>query len=374
VRSFVGRPGVYLDHAATVPLREEVRASMVETLGLSGNPSSVHTHGRNARAVVEEARASVARLGGVSADRVVFTSGATEANGTALRGFPDRPLLVSAIEHDSALVHAVPEARIPVDRRGLVDLDALEGRLARLDRPALVSVMLVNNETGVIQPIAAVAKLVHDAGGLLHVDAAQAPGRVSVSMDQLGADLLTLSAHKIGGPTGVGALLSGDGIEPRPLIAGGGQQRGRRAGTENVVGIVGFGRAAGLIDGAEDARLVPLREALEARSRAEWNDVLILGEGAPRVGAILSLAVPGVWAETAVAAMDLEGFSIGAGSACSSGRVRPSHVARAMGLDDEAAARVLRVSLGRTTTIEEVERFVETFVVWARRTRGGGRG
>jgi len=364
-------PGVYLDHAATTPLRDEVARSMVEVLSLLGNPSSVHFHGRSARAVVEEARASVARSAGVSADRVVFTSGATEANGTALRGFPDLPLLVSAIEHDSVLVHA--GARVPVDRRGLIDLDALGERLVALGRPALVSVMIVNNETGVIQPIPVIAKLVHEAGGLLHVDAAQAPGRVSFTMDGLGADLLTLSAHKIGGPTGVGALVLGDGIEPKPLIAGGGQQRGRRAGTENVVGVVGFGRAAGLVDPAEDARLVPLREGLEARLRALWNDVLILGADAPRVGAIVSFAAPEARAETAVVAMDLAGFSIGAGSACSSGRVRPSHVASAMGLDDEAAARVIRVSLGRTTTIEEVERFAETFIAWARRTRGGAR-
>lgn len=337
----------YLDHNATTPLRPEAASAMAAVLGRVGNPSSVHAAGRAARADVERARERVAALVNAAPEEVVFTSGGTEANNLALRG-TGRPVVVSAIEHDSVL-HAVEAPLVvPVTSAGIVDLAAL-GEM--MPQGALVSVMLANNETGVLQPVAEAAALVHAKGGLLHVDAVQAAGKIPVDMRALGADLMTLSAHKLGGPQGAGALVAR--AEVAAQLRGGGQERGRRAGTENVPGIVGFGAAARLHE--EYARLAELRDALEAELAGE---AVFFGREAARLPTTTCLALPGVPAETQVIALDLAGVMVSAGAACSSGKVRPSHVLTAMGVGAELAASAIRVSFGWTSSAADVEAFV----------------
>lgn len=267
------------------------------------------------------------------------------------------------------LANAPAAPRIPVDGDGVVDPDALDRTLAGMPAPALVSVMLVNNETGVIQPVAEIARLVHGRGALLHVDAVQGAGRLTLDMRALGADLLTLSAHKIGGPPGVGALVLADGLDPDPLLHGGGQERRRRAGTENLPGIVGFGVAAGLAgaDVERAADLAALRDGLEAAVRRACPTVRIMGAGAPRVASLACLALPGVPGETQVMALDLAGIAVSAGAACSSGKVTPSHVLAAMGADAATAASAIRVSLGWSTTAADLERFIAAWTGMAHR-------
>jgi len=354
---------VYLDYNASAPMPECVARAMCDAARLAGNPSSVHGYGRAARAVLETARREVAALVGARARDVIFTGGATEANFLALRGCGRRRILVSAIEHASVLDAAPEAARIPVRADGVVDLDALGRMLAAAAEPALVSVMLANNETGIIQPIAAVAALAADAGALLHCDAVQGPGRIPVDISALGADFLTLSAHKFGGPKGVGALALRAGVEVAAVAAGGGQERGRRGGTENVPGIAGFGAAArhamSLLDRAGE--LAALRDRLEAGIRARTPDVMILGADAPRLPNTSCFALPGLAAETQVMALDLAGFAVSAGSACSSGKVQASHVLHAMGADDRLAGSAIRVSLGTDTTGADIDAFVEAW-------------
>lgn len=354
---------VYLDYNASAPMPECVARAMTEAMQQAGNPSSVHGYGRVSRAVLEAARRDVAALVGTRPQDVIFTSGATEANLLALRGCGRRRTLVSAIEHVSVL-DAAPEAeRIPVRADGVVDLDALGRMLAAAAEPALVSVMLANNETGVIQPIAAVARLAADAGALLHCDAVQGPGRIPVDIGAFGTDFLTLSAHKFGGPKGVGALVLREGVDVAAVTTGGGQERGRRGGTENLPGIAGFGAAArhaiALLDRA--AGITALRDHLEAGILARTPDVVIFGADAPRLPNTSCFALPGLAAETQVMALDLAGFAVSAGSACSSGKVQASHVLRAMGADDRLAGCAIRVSLGPDTTEAEIDAFVEAW-------------
>ncbi|KAA0680992.1 cysteine desulfurase family protein [Roseomonas genomospecies 6] len=364
---------VYLDHNASAPLKPAVKAAMIQAMDLAGNPSSVHGFGRAVRRAVEEARAQVAALAGARPAQAVFTGSGTEANNLALRGFPGRRVVTSAIEHDSVL-EAVPGAarcpgRIPVDRNGVVDLAALDRLLADGDGPALVSLMLANNETGVIQPVAEAARIAHAHGALLHCDAVQAAGRLPLNLKELGADLLTLSAHKIGGPAGVGALILADGLEVEALVRGGGQEKRRRAGTENVVGIAGFGAAARLAreELPDTARLTALRDELEALALAAVPGARVMGAGAPRVGNTSNLLLPGVAGETQVMALDLAGVAVSAGSACSSGKVKPSHVLAAMGEDHSDAACAIRVSLGWDSGREAVERFAAAYAAMAGR-------
>lgn len=366
---------VYLDHNASAPLKPAVKAAMVQALDLVGNPSSVHGFGRAVRRAVEDARARVAALAGVRPAQVFFTGSGTEANNLALRGFPGRRAVVSAIEHESVLA-AVPAAladapRIPVDGDGVADLSALDRILGEGEGPALVSLMLVNNETGVIQPVAAAAAIAHAHGALLHCDAIQAAGRLPLDLAALGADLLTLSAHKIGGPAGAGALVIAEGLEPEALIRGGGQEKRRRAGTENVVGLVGFGAAARLAleELPEAGRLTRLRDALEARVRDAVPEALVMGGAVGRVGNTSCLLLPGVPGETQVMALDLAGVAVSAGSACSSGTVKPSHVLAAMGQPTDAAASAIRVSLGWDSDAAAVDRFVAAYAALAQRRR-----
>ena len=358
----------YFDWNATAPLRPEARAAMVSTLELTGNASSVHAEGRAARRLVEQAREQVAALAGAEAKNVIFTSGATEANMLALtsaieiggrKSLRDR-LFVSAIEHPSVRsggrFPAEQVEELPVTGAGVLDLHALRSAIARAERP-LVSVMLANNETGVIQPIRQIADIVHSANGVLHVDAVQGPGRIDCRIGELGADLMSLSAHKLGGPQGAGALVSrGDVHIAEPLIKGGGQERSLRAGTENVAAIAGFGAAAAIAaKQADAARMAGLRDRVEAGIKAALPDAVIFGQNAPRLPNTTLFTVPGMKAETAIIAFDLNGIAVSSGSACSSGKVQASHVLAAMGVEPILAQGAVRVSLGWSTTEREIE-------------------
>jgi cysteine desulfurase len=359
---------VYLDWNATTPLRPEARQAMAAAWEVAGNPSSVHAEGRQARRLVEDARAAVSAAVGARPQDVVFTSGGTEANALALTpglrrgaGEPLRRLLVSAIEHTSVLSGGrfLPEAigSIQVNGSGMIDIDHLR-RLVATGQPALVSVMLANNETGALQPVGEVADIVHEAGGLLHVDAIQALGKIPFDIKVMKADLVTLSAHKIGGPKGVGALvLAEDAQGLEPLLRGGGQELGRRAGTENVAGIAAFGAAvraamAGLEGDA--ARLRGLRDRLEAGLK-QTPDMIVFSEEVPRLPNTTLFTVPGLKAETAVIGFDLGGIAVSSGSACSSGKVQPSHVLEAMGVGKELAQGAVRLSLGWSTTETDID-------------------
>jgi cysteine desulfurase len=359
---------VYLDWNATTPLRPEARQAMAAAWDMAGNPSSVHAEGRQARRLVEDARAAVAAAVGARPQDVVFTSGGTEANALALTpglrrgaGEPVRRLLVSAIEHTSVLSGGrfSPEAitTIAITGSGLVDVDHLRGLLAD-GPPALVSVMLANNETGALQPVGEVADIVREAGGLLHVDAIQALGKIPFDIKSMKADLVTLSAHKIGGPKGIGALVLADeaqGLEP--LLRGGGQELGRRAGTENVAGIAAFGAAVRVSMAAlqgDAARLQALRERLE-KGLQQTPGMIVFSEGTPRLPNTTLFTVPGLKAETAVIGFDLGGIAVSSGSACSSGKVQPSHVLAAMGVGRELAQGAVRLSLGWSTSEADID-------------------
>ncbi len=359
----------YLDWNATAPLRPQARAATVAALDVIGNPSSVHAEGRAARSIVEAARESVAVLVGAEPRHVVFTASGTEANMLALSpqtGGRWQRLLVSAIEHPSVRSGGrFPAAEaVAATASGLIDLADLARRLSAGPAP-LVSLMLANNETGVVQPVAEAARLVHAAGGLIHVDAVQAAGRIACDINALGADLLTLSGHKIGGPKGAGALVKGGALDLDPLVTGGGQERGERAGTENVAAIAGFGAAAGAAEAhpvAESARMRGLRDRLEAGLRAATPEAIIFGAEAERLPNTTLFTISGLKAETAVILFDLEGVAVSSGAACSSGKVQPSHVLEAMGVSPQLSRGAVRVSLGPTTTQDDIERFLTAWI------------
>jgi cysteine desulfurase len=358
----------YLDWNATAPLRPQAREAVVAALDVLGNPSSVHAEGRAARRLIDEARRHVATLVGAEPADVVFTSGGTEANAMALCPTSGADaLLVSDIEHPSVLAGgrfaAEKIAFVPVSADGVVDLTGLERQLAvlaREGRRGLVSLMHANNETGVVQPVAEAAAIVHAAGGLLHVDAVQTAGRIPCDIKALGADLLTISGHKLGGPKGVGALVRRSGVDwPAPLIKGGGQERGIRAGTENVAAVAGFGAAAAAEDlAAEGRRLAALRDHLETELTAASPQTVVFGTGVARLPNTTLFALPGVKAETAVIGLDLAGVAVSSGAACSSGKVAASHVLAAMGVPGPLARGAVRVSLGYSTQEADIERFL----------------
>jgi cysteine desulfurase len=365
---------VYLDWNATTPLRPEAREAMAAAWEILGNPSSVHAEGRQARRLVEEARGTIAGALGALPRSVVFTSGGTEANALALTpglrrgsGLPVERLVVSAIEHTSVLAggrfSAAGISMVGVMRSGLLDLDRLPATLEG-GPPTLVSVMLANNETGAMQPVKEAAEIVHAAGGLLHVDAIQAFGKIPFDINMINADIVTVSAHKIGGPKGVGALVQAEGLSgPEPLLRGGGQERGHRAGTENVAGIAGFGAAVKATMDAVDGdaiRLETLRNRLESGLR-QTPGVVVFSEEAPRLPNTTLFTVPGLKAETAVIGFDLAGIAVSSGSACSSGKVQPSHVLKAMGFGPELAQGAVRLSLGWSTSGADIDRCLETW-------------
>jgi cysteine desulfurase len=361
----------YLDHNATAPLRDTSRLAAERAFALGGNASSVHAAGRAARALIEDARGQVAALAGVTPAEVVFTSGATEANMLALWGAVQGAadslekggaritrLFVSAIEHPSVLANAAAIAdrfaglrleTIPVTSSGVADMEALKTGLREGKGRALIALMAANNETGVIQPVAEAAALAAETGALLMVDAVQAAGRIPLPR----ADYLTLSAHKIGGPQGCGALILRSGVPFTSPMAGGGQERGLRAGTENVPGIAGFGAAAAIA--ATEAAAPALRDRFEALLREIAPDVVVFGARAPRLANTSYFALPGIAAETALMALDLDGVMLSSGSACSSGKVKRSHVLAAMVVNDDVAACALRASFGWNSTEADVE-------------------
>lgn len=365
---------VYLDHNASSPLRPQVREALVDVLEKAANASSVYEEGRKAKGLIERARELVAQLIGADSKAVTFTGGGSEANATILqpsinvKGKPltlDR-LLVSSVEHDSVVkggrFSAEQIEKIPVDANGLVDLDWLGARLEQLaavDERVLVAVMLANNETGVLQPVQQVGALVAEHGGYFLCDAVQAPGKLSIDINEIGAHFLTLSAHKIGGPQGVGAIVRrSDAYSFQPLIRGGGQEAYGRAGTENVIGIHGFGVAAELAaSDRESDRLTSMRDVLEAG----LEDVTIIGNKVPRLPNTSCIAMPGIPAETMLISMDLQGFAISSGSACSSGKVGTSHVLAAMGIEENTARSALRISLGWNTEDVHIKEFVKAF-------------
>jgi cysteine desulfurase len=381
---------VYLDYNASAPLRPEARAATLEALDVLGNPSSIHAEGRRARAIVEEARRAVAALAGVEPRRVVFVSGGTEAANLALtpaiqapeRKTPLTRLIMSAGEHPCVLRghRFAPEATTiaPSQADGRLDLDALAELLAGGEGAPMLALQGANNETGVLQPVAEAAALVHAAGGVVVCDGVQLPGRISLAAATSGADFLFLSAHKLGGPKGAGALIAmrPDLSIEAPLLRGGGQERGARAGTENVAAIAGFGAAARLAAAEaepEARRLAALRDRLAQRLCESAPEAVVFGAAAPRLPNTLAFAAPGAAAATLLIALDLAGVAVSSGSACSSGKVTPSHVLAGMGIEPELAAGALRVSFGWASRDEDVDRFVAAFgeaLAGLRRRRG----
>ena len=360
---------IYLDHNATAPLLAVARAAMVAALDLPGNASSVHAEGRAARAAIEQARGQVAALMGVRPRDITFTSGGTEAANLVLSpalsdgGKPLTRLFVAAGEHACVLQgHRFPAEAVtivPLKADGQIDLAALKSLLAKAEgERVLLALQVANNETGVIQPVAEAAALIHEAGGLVVCDAVQAAGRIPLK--GLGADALFISAHKIGGPKGMGALAFANirlHLTGAALVKGGGQEKGLRAGTENIAGIVGFGAAAEAASKAGMSGLTALRDRLEADVAKRLPDAVFFGQGASRLAQTSAFAVPGVAAETLLIALDLAGFAVSSGSACSSGKVQPSHVLLSMGVEPDLAKGALRVSLG----LDNVERDIAAF-------------
>jgi cysteine desulfurase len=359
----------YLDHNATSPLRPEAREAVLAALDLHGNPSSVHAEGRQARAVIEQAREQVAALVGARPGEVVLLSGGTEANNAILWAWWDA-LVPSSIEHDSVLEPAKAcGARlriVPARADGLVDVAAFEALLAREGKAlgrALVSVQLANNETGAVQPVAQIAELARACGLAMHTDAVQAAGKIAVDFEALGVDFMTLSAHKLGGPKGVGALILREGSRLEPFLRGGGQEMRMRAGTENVAGIVGFGAAAEAAarDLPKSTPLAQLRDRLEREVLALTPEAVSIAGGVERLPNTSCIALPGANAETLVIALDLAGVAVSAGAACSSGKVKQSHVLTAMGMPADITGSAVRVSLGWDTRDADIEAFLRAW-------------
>ena len=379
----------YLDHNSTSPLRPESLSAVTHALTVGGNAASVHARGRAARAIVEDARAKVAELARAKADQVIFTSGATEANNLALFGAVEGSLaedqtritrvFVSAIEHSSVLATAdrlaerfawVRVSRLAVMADGVIDLEGLRVALREGKGRALVAVMAANNETGVIQPLAEVSKLVREANGLLLVDAVPAAGKID--LDFALCDYMTLSGHKLGGPIGCGALVVREDAPLQPQLVGGAHQKGRRAGTENLSGIAGFGAAAhSAADGeGERARIAHLRDHFESGLKQAIPETVVFGMKAPRLCSTCCFAIPGLTSETAMIGLDLDGVMVSSGSTCSSGKVKVSHVLAAMGVEEKLAACALRISFGWSSTMEDVNAAIASLIKLRGRARG----
>ncbi|QQG36878.1 MAG: cysteine desulfurase [Micavibrio aeruginosavorus] len=356
---------VYLDYNASAPIRPDVADLMRTLMAKPGNASSIHSFGREARHHVEGAREQIAKLADTHANYVTFTSGATEANNAVLKHFSGRRVLVSAIEHPSVLESAPQAEKIPVTRDGVIDIEKLEELLSG-EVPALVSVMLVNNETGVIQPVEEVARLARQRcpGVHIHTDAAQAAGKIPFAFAALGVDYLSLSAHKMSGPQGVGALLCAPGAEPVPFLHGGGQEKRQRAGTENVAGIAGFGLAADIALNHLDsfAQLSRWRDDLEKTLREAAPEITIFGQDAARVANTSKIGLPGIPANTQLMNLDIEGIAVSSGSACSSGTIKPSHVLQAMGAPEHLCSHALRISAGWATKESDFKRLAEVWL------------
>lgn len=358
------KTSIYMDCNATMPIKPGVVSVMSAVLGETGNASSIHRHGRMARKHIETARSQVASLIQTNPAYVFFTSGATESNNIVLKSFSGQRVLISAIEHPSVTESAPGAEKIPVNAEGIVDLAALEKMLQQA--PALVSIMLVNNETGIIQPIAEIVRLIRKISPTtqIHTDAVQAAGRISIDFSALQVDFMSLSAHKMGGPQGAGALIMAPGAKIEKLLHGGGQEKRQRAGTENIAAAAGFGKAAELAitDMEQFQSLAAFRDKIEEKLLAAEPRLKIYGRTALRVSNTTQLALPGIAAETQLMALDLAGVSVSSGSACSSGTVKTSHVLQAMGVADQDAMGALRISLGWHTTKEEIDAFIAAWL------------
>ena len=361
---------IYLDYNATAPMRPEVLEAMVPACELPLNASSVHSVGRKAKRLLEDAREFIAGELSCFPAEVVFTASGTEANNMALRAFPDRPLLVSATEHASVRETArrLGGDVLRVGQNGVLDLDQLESKLKALGEPALVSVIAANNETGVMQPLRQIAEIVHRYGGLFHADAVQLTGKAPLDVGQLGVDMMTISAHKMGGPIGVGALIVRQDVPIRSLIYGGNQEHNRRAGTENIKLIIGFAKA---LEVAKEDDWMPRAQAgmqtLKARLREALPQVVFAGEHAETLPNVLCMMTPGLSSETQLMHLDLAGICASAGSACSSGRIAPSPVLKAMGYSDAVAGSAIRLSIGWNSKAEELEQFAEIWLEFAKK-------
>jgi len=357
---------IYFDYNATGIPKRGVIDAVAEAMSHVGNPSSVHGAGRAARLRVDDARASIAALINTSPQNIIFTGCGTEANNMALRGTAAASIIHSVIEHEATVEAATatgkPVYHVAVDAHGVVDMAALVKALATAPSPALVSIMLANNETGVIQPIADIAKAAHEFGALVHTDAIQAVSKIPVDFSALGVDMMSIAAHKMGGPQGIGALIVRPGIDVNAFLVGGGQERGRRSGTENVAGIVGFGVASELAQRDMDKydHVRQLRDELQAKILACAPDAKAFGSGGERLPNTLSISMPGVPGDVQVMQFDLAGIALSSGSACSSGRVRESHVLNAMGAGQDGL-NAIRISMGPDTNAGEVDRF---FKAW----------
>lgn len=375
---------IYADYNATAPVRPEAKAAMMAALDVGANPSSVHGPGRAARKLLETARAQISVAIGARAQDIVFTSGGTEANALALNGVVAQlegkcTLLVSAIEHEAVIKNAgyagVPMETAYVTADGVLDLNWLRDRLERWDQSQdgtpILALMMANNETGVIQPVSEAATMLREAGGLTHCDAVQGLGKIMVNVNLLGVDYLALSAHKVGGPQGVGALWVRSGAPLKPVLFGGGQERSLRSGTENLSGIAGFGAAteAAIRDMAKLQALAPLRDKMEARL-VEEAGVTVFGTGAERLPQTSNFAVPSFRAETQVMAMDLAGVAVSSGSACSSGKVKRSLVLGAMGVSDDLSDSAIRVSFGWDSKPEDFDKVADAWLTAAKRALG----
>lgn len=344
-------------------MRPEVLKLVTEVMGGVGNASSVHDFGRHARKSIEDAREQVAKLCHVSTDQITFTSGATESINTVHCGYKDKRVLISTIEHPAVMAAAPHAEKIPVANDGVINIDAYKKLLNGDTPPALISVMLVNSETGVIQPVAELAKMAHEVGALFHTDAVQGAGRIDISFDKLGVDFMSLSAHKFAGPQGVGAIIRRDGLELPKFMLGGGQEKNCRAGTHNTAGIAGMGLAAELalenMSHYEDIQ--KMRDDLEQEIRQISNTAIIYGSNAARVGNTTNVGLSGMPAQTQMMALDLDGISVSSGSACSSGSFKASHVLTAMGASEEEAKSALRISLGWDTKQSDIDAFLKSY-------------
>jgi cysteine desulfurase len=363
---------IYLDYNATSPMLPEVKKSIYDALGLPNNPSSIHYYGRNAKRMIEDAREKIADRVGIKLGRddyeICFTSSGTEANNLLLYNFSDKEIAISATEHLSILEPAKQNPQrilVEVDKNGMIDLDSLNKALEIMTPKSLVSIIFANNETGVVQDIKAIAKIVHGHGMLLHSDCVQAFGKIDLDITEMGLDFVTISAHKIGGPVGSAALVHRAGLHIKPQIIGGGQEKGMRAGTENIASIVGFGKAAELAKEnlSKYASISNLRDKMEKMIIDICPESIIFGQNVLRLPNTSMINMPGVDVQTQLIYFDLHGISLSGGSACSSGKIQNSHVLSAMGYKKEEISGAVRVSLGVDSTLDQVEKFVS---IWER--------
>lgn len=359
---------IYLDHNATTPIKPDVIAEMTRVMEIGGNPSSVHGKGRAAKSILENARQTIAEQINCRPQKIIFTGGGTEANNIALKAAGFDHLILSVTEHDS--ISGIEKNFtgtidwLPVDQNGLIPPDILENAVRQAPEKTLVSIMLANNETGVVQDITALSAIAHKGGAIFHTDAIQAFGKIPVDFRALGVDMMSLSAHKMGGPQGVGALVALEKINMPSLTTGGGQESGRRAGTENLAGIAGFAKAAELLPDNLNhmPRIKELRDHIELSIKKHAPEAIFYGAGTDRLPNTSTILMPGVSSETQVMAFDLAGICVSAGSACSSGKVKPSHVVTAMGANTEQALSTLRVSLGWNSSAQDVEAFIAAWI------------